>query len=53
MMRDIGGVQMPEYFGKVVGEDGKPVTPTDAASVKAAPKTKAKSKPKDDEGQAT
>jgi len=23
MMRDVGGVQMPDYFGKVVGEDEK------------------------------
>jgi hypothetical protein len=23
MMKDIGGVEMPEYFGKVVGEERK------------------------------
>jgi hypothetical protein len=30
MMRDIGGVQMPDYFGKVKGET-KPEEPAHAA----------------------
>ena len=33
MMRDIGGVQMPEYFAKMVGEsDGKTLPASDRAT---------------------
>ncbi|MHC4816654.1 MAG: flotillin family protein, partial [Planctomycetota bacterium] len=44
MMRDIGGVQMPEYFAKMVGEgDGKTAATSDRAT---APPPPAKDEPK-------
>jgi flotillin len=43
MMRDIGGVQMPEYFAKMVGEgDGKPSATSDRAKDDAPAKPKKK-----------
>ena len=50
IMQDVGGVKMPEYFGKVVGDattgDGKsPSQPPTAAAPAAAPEKKPESTP--------
>ncbi|MHC4378560.1 MAG: flotillin family protein [Planctomycetota bacterium] len=55
MMRDIGGIEMPEYFGKLTGEEGdddksaKPAKPAAAKPAKPAQarKPKAPSAPED------
>lgn len=48
MMRDIGGVQMPEYFAKMVGEgDGKSVAATDRATATPPPAKDDKPKKKE------